>query len=483
MFTQSTRQTWDSLTIIFGLLALGIGSAIGLFVTQASPVWAIGAMIGLGLATATFASAEIGLLALVMMTYTRFSDVMIKHHGFPSTAQPFIALLGIAILVRWALSGQAPKGWQRTLTLIVLYGLVGLASLLVAANFARANIAMQDFIKDAIIAVVITILLQRGATLRGVIWALLATGIFMGTLSLYQQLTHSFDNNFWGFGEAAIQHIVGASNDYRVAGPIGDPNFYAQIMVVLVPLALDRLWHEKNIYLRLLAGWALAVCILSIIFSFSRGGFIGLVIVLAVMFLRHPPRLTTLLLVLAILIPLAPFVPPNYVERLSTLPSALPFFGGDPRTEISLRGRTSEVLVAWQMFLDNPILGVGLDQYPEYYQVYSRQLGLDPRREEREPHDLYLEVAAQTGIVGLLTFLFLLVLMFRGMLDGSRRLRDLNLPDYANLAMAFAIGVLGYLTSSIFLHGAYPRYFWLLFGIAMAIPQIAQNEREVAHGT
>jgi O-antigen ligase len=135
------------------------------------------------------------------------------------------------------------------------------------------------------------------------------------------------------------------------------------------------------------------------------------------------------------------------------------------------------------MFLDNPILGVGLDQYPEYYQVYSRQLGLDPRREEREPHDLYLEVAAQTGIVGLLTFLFLLVLMFRGMLDGSRRLRDLNLPDYANLAMAFAIGVLGYLTSSIFLHGAYPRYFWLLFGIAMAIPQIAQNEREVAHGT
>ncbi len=478
MLTKSSPVT-DRLIILFGSFALAAGLVIGMLVSSVpSPTLVFGAIVALGVVTATFASADLGLLALVMLTYTRFSDVMIKHHNFPSTAQPFILLLGVAILVRWAVNGQTPKGWQRSLTLVVLYGLVGLISLLFAANFERANIAMQDYAKDAIIAVLVTVLLQRAATLRRVVWGLLATGIFMGTISVYQQLTRSFKNNFGGFGEAPFQNIVGAANDYRVAGPIGDPNFYALILVVLVPLALDRVWREKDARMRVLAGWAFAVTTLSIVFSFSRGGFAALVIVLAVMLLSHPPRPQVVLLTLALAIPLFQFVPERYIDRIASIPSLLPFVGGDPRSEVSLRGRTSEARVAWQVFMDRPILGVGLDNYRVYYQEYSRQIGLDPRREERTPHDLYLEIASQTGIVGLLAFGFLLWVMFRGIFKARRVFRELSLHDYTGITTAFAVGALGYLMGSLFLHGAYPRYFWLLFGIAMALPQVAQNERE-----
>ena len=67
------------------------------------------------------------------------------------------------------------------------------------------------------------------------------------------------------------------------AGPIGEKNRYAQIMLVLFPLAIFRFWQEKNRWLKLAAG-VVMVCILSgVILTVSRGAFLGLVVVLALM--------------------------------------------------------------------------------------------------------------------------------------------------------------------------------------------------------
>ena len=51
-----------------------------------------------------------------------------------------------------------------------------------------------------------------------------------------------------------------------------------------------------------------------------------------------------------------------------------------------------------------------------------------------------------------------------------------NMDDAAELVAALRIGMIGYLVHGLVIHAAYPRFFWLLVGIAMALPQIAQNE-------
>jgi O-antigen ligase len=168
-------------------------------------------------------------------------------------------------------------------------------------------------------------------------------------------------------------------------------------------------------------------------------------------------------------------MPVQYLSRLSTLSDIIPGWG-DPRTEISLRGRLSENTVAWMMFSDHPILGVGLDNYPALYQQYSRQLGLDPRLEPRDPHNLYLEIASQLGLVGLAVFGVLVWFMFRGLLQAHRDFRAGAMKDYAEMTAAFAIAMFGYLSAALFLHSAYDRYFWLLFGIGLALPQVARHE-------
>ena len=61
------------------------------------------------------------------------------------------------------------------------------------------------------------------------------------------------------------------------------------------------------------------------------------------------------------------------------------------------------------------------------------------------------------------------------MLKAWRKLRDKGISLYADLVLSIATGIVGYLAAAMFIHGAYPRYFWLLAGIALAIPQVADN--------
>jgi hypothetical protein len=55
-------------------------------------------------------------------------------------------------------------------------------------------------------------------------------------------------------------------------------------------------------------------------------------------------------------------------------------------------------------------------------------------------------------------------------------LKKAGLVEQAHLFRGVAYGILAFLIGSIFLHGAFPRYLWLLFGIALASENIARNE-------
>jgi O-antigen ligase len=292
-----------------------------------------------------------------------------------------------------------------------------------------------------------------------------------------QYVTGTFTSDYGGFAHADIRHIVGETNEYRISGPLSS-NYYALVLVVLVPLALDRVWHEKRLALRLLAIWALAVTTLSIVFTFSRGGFIALLVVFFLMLVRIRPRPSVILVTLGLGLLLLPFVPEQYGDRLRTLVTYLPAVGsGEQIEEGAIRGRLSEITVAWRVFSDNPIGGIGYQNFETQYLDYSPQLGLDPRREDRGAHSLYLEVAAETGIVGSIVFGVLLVTLLTTLFVGYRAFHTLGQAELADLSVAMAIGLVGFFTASLFLHSSYPLYFWLFVGIVLAIPNVIRTER------
>ena len=465
--------------MLLALIAVIVGGLAGIASQQlGSPLYIIVGLIGLIATIVTIQHKQWGLLVMIFLAYTRFSDVLVHEHGLPSIAQPFMLLLLGLVLARWFLFNESPPNIAVPGLLMIVYGLVLFSALLYAKNPDESLEGLTDYIKDAVIAVVVILLLTRGRTLRGVIWMLLIAGIFMGTISVYQQLTGTYDNIYWGFGQASQQHIVGKQNEYRIAGPIGDPNFYSQIMLVLIPLALDRLWQEKRPFLRLLAAWALGVSVLTVIFTFSRGAFVAVTVMVIVLLAHRRPNPIAVLLVIVLALPLLQFVPPQYMERVETITTLLPTGSTnyEAQSEASFRGRMSETTVGWLMFRDHPLIGVGYENFPEHYLEYSSLLGLDDRLEARSAHSLYLQLAAETGIIGLLIFGTMVAVIFIGLLQAEKKFERMGEHGYAEMSNAFMIGLIGYMTAATFLHAAYPRYMWLLFGIAFAIPNVAANE-------
>jgi putative inorganic carbon (hco3(-)) transporter len=416
---------------------------------------------------------DIGLLILVFISYIRLSDVLIQYHGLPSIAQPFIGLLLVAIIFQWIFFRRPSKGWVRAALLVGAYGIIVFTSLLYAANFDKAANAVSDFLKDGIITVLIVLLLQSGPLFRKVIWALVLAGAFLGAISLIQYLTGSYDNLYFGFAQAPYLNIAGETSGNRLSGPIGDPNFYAQIMVVLVPLAFFRMMDEKNLLLKILAAFSLGLISLTVMLTFSRGAFIALGLVAVFYLFYRKPRFVELLLLLVVMIIIVQFIPTTYLERISSITDI--FQGKQASTDVSFRGRTSELTAAWNMFVDHPLFGVGVQNYSVFYQQYSRRIGLDPRIEARDPHNLYLQVAAETGISGMLVFGIVLWTIFRCINDSWNLLRKAGEKEYADMVFSFGLCLVGYLSAALFIHAAYPRYFWLLTGIALAIPQVVEK--------
>lgn len=461
---------------IYILLAVVLGGLAGAAVVFFNnPLYILLALGGIVIFLLSLYSEDFGLLVLIFTTYTRFSDILIEYHGFVSFAKPFMAVLVATIFVRWVLFGERPKGWVRPAILFGLLSLTGLFSLFYSPVPDRVIGRWTDDIKDILIAMVTVVLLQRGPRLRRVLWTLIAVGIFLGSLSVFQYFTGSSDRDFGGFAISEQHQIIGAVDDFRSSGPIGDPNIFAQIMVVIVPIALERFLHEKRNGLRMIALYGFVVSVLTVILTYSRGGFLALAAGLLVILLFYPLKGVQLPILIFAVIGFVLLLPPNYVARLSTLSEIFQPDATLRASDRAIQGRLSENLTALEMVKTHPVFGVGLGSFSYLFPEYSKKLGLALVATEREAHSLYLETTAETGILGLSVLLLLLASCLGAMFDARSRFRQAGLQDYEGMVTGFLAGWLAYLVAAMYIHNAFPRYFFLLLGIALSLRLVVEN--------
>lgn len=481
MLLKGTQNSSRTGSLVVALIAILLGIAAGLAINYVnSPFYILIGLLSLIGFVASIVSVEFGLLLLVFITYTRFSDIAVHTYNAPSVAKSFIVMLLIAIFIRWVVSQERPRGLFLPAVLVAAYGLVGFTSLLYAPDQNAVVNSLSNFVKDALIALVVVALLKKPHQFRHVIYTLLIIGIFLGAISVHQYMTGNFADNYGGFAAAEYMNIVEDTDSYRLSGPVGDPNFFAQMMVVLALLGVERLMHEKRLFWKLVAGLAAALSTLTIVFTFSRGATVALVLALVAFFWIYKLKPVQLVAVLILGVVLMLFAPPTYFDRVLSLRDILPTNGGqiNVHEDRAIQGRASENLTAWVMLMDRPLLGVGLNNFSYLYQDYSKSLGLAPSARSRAPHNLYLEVASETGVVGLVVFLTMVGLALRSLLIARRRFLMAGMEDYANMVTGFTIGFIGYMFAAMFVHAAYPRYFYLLIGIAFALPNVIEETEE-----
>ena len=170
---------------------------------------------------------------------------------------------------------------------------------------------------------------------------------------------------------------------------------------------------------------------------------------------------------------------PTYATRLTSLQTLAASFSDDTSTGVAnadgaTLSRLTEMGAAGLVFLDHPILGVGPGLFPLYYQEYADLIGLRTQNADRQAHDLYVSIAAETGGLGLACFLMVIYMTLRGLARARKRwLQDE--PEIANMATAYMLSIVTYLTTGIFLHFAFIRYFWLIMALAAAVIYIAEQ--------
>ena len=350
------------------------------------------------------------------------------------------------------------------------------ASFLVASNKDQVLIEILDLGKDMVIIYCIIFALRDSQSWKQTTWLIIITTAALCCLSLYQLVTHNYNQTFFNLASITMDKVFGDSSTPRIGGPINAPNLWGQILVAVSTLLIFRIIHEKRRWIKLSALFMLGIISYIILNTYSRGAYLVLAIDVVLILFVFEKRFNPIIAFagLSLLILLIPFLPATYRDRFNTLTAFTAQNGIYQDT--SFRGRTSEMLTGLTMFASHPILGVGAGNYPLNYQHYAQLIGIEFRAEARDPHSLYVQLLAETGILGTIAFFAMMFFLIQSLNKACRAIElSPHLQDWLPWISAIRLAVLSYLLTSIFLHNAYIRYFWILVAMALAGIQITDS--------
>jgi hypothetical protein len=414
--------------------------------------------------------------------YVNLPVVAVKFHHVPSAlAKLALAPLLIPIVYYTFLRNEGILV-TRTLGWLGLFIGIQWWSALASSNPEMAlEAVLTSVLEGAIVYGLITNAVRERMALSRSLWALLLAGAFMGSVSLVQQVTGTFHKNYGGFGQVAegdgfrVEQDRGAVYQRRLAGPIGEQNRYAQIMLMVVPLGGVCAVQASGRSTKYLAIAATALTASGCALTFSRGAAVaaGLTVIAAACLGLVTKKQFGLLVLLGLATLMAI---PQYRTRLATLTklTGANWSSQDEETgpDGAVRGRATEMLAAAKMFLDHPLLGVGPDLSQLETRTYGMEGGMRALEGNRKTHCLYLELAAELGLPGLACFCWLVWSVLRRLYDVRSQFAATD-PFLYQTSTGFLLAIISYLACGIFLHFSYVRYFWFMIAMADSVPTIA----------
>jgi len=294
--------------------------------------------------------------------------------------------------------------------------------------------------------------------------------VALSMLAVVNQVGFGATVDFGGF--ATVTNATGElATTPRQSGPLLDSNFWGRHLVIALPLALALLARAaRSGSARRTAAWVLAIAALlgGMYLTQSRGTFIAAACAGATWALVSGPdvrrwcvRLLPPLALLALL--------PGIGNRLVAL---VGYVGGNAAYGLdwSVLVRRAAQEIALAMFRDRPLLGVGPGGYVALLTAYADKVATAVPVPVDAAHNLYLQLAAESGLVGLAGWLVMFA-GFTAMAWGAvrRRAGAGAATAQRQLAAAVLASLLGWAVASVFLHLAHYRTLGTLLALAACV--------------
>jgi O-antigen ligase len=344
-----------------------------------------------------------------------------------------------ALFLAWVLPRvkSGVLAWESTPLFAPMLGFLMLILLQLAAGrsaYAHATFsALQLCVAYGCICFLITQTLTQTTQVRRICAVLTSYGTLVAAFAVLQSLT-SNGKLYW---------LRAAGPGRWVYGPYLNHNRYAGLMEMLAPIplvfAFTRYAHGRR---RWLAAAASAFMGATIFLSGSRGGMaafaVQTVLFFWFLFRERTSNRTTLILSAFLLMALASVAwigGSEVSDRIATVTSH--------HSEMTSDLRLAIYRDSVRMFAHRPLLGWGLgtfaDVFPEFQTFYTDQLA-------NHAHNDYLEVLAETGIVGFTVAVWFLIVVFR---RAARKLRDWSSDVNGATSLTALVGISGVLVHSL----------------------------------
>jgi len=377
----------------------------------------------------------------------------------------FLLAGGMTLIALFYLPITRPSPLQRRILKTVgFFFLSILLSLLFSYDFEISwQVFVNRVIKFSFMGFFIIVFVRGPRQLKFFLAAFLLATMKIGQEGFYGTLTGSM---LWE--NQGIQRLHG------VTGLFAHPNSFTGLALGTLPFLYYLLpmvrWPVKCLFL-LHAIFAMTI----IIYSGSRTGYVGFLFFLIFLFLKSPYKAKLLGGILALALVLIPFMPTQYMQRFNTI------FTGKDIEGASIEKRKTIIKDSIKIFAWHPF-GVGVAAFPAVRNKYFNR--------RQDTHNLYLEVATNLGIQGLIAFLMFMYAMMKslsylrrslaGQLVTTKALLRKDSPSSyrqhmndLNLMQATANSVFMFLLIrlmvGLFGMDLYEIYWWFAMGLTIAL--------------
>ena len=387
----------------------------------------------------------------VLLVFLTFTTSYITF-SIPVIGSPRL-ILAIVLIVGWPHRARTILQYMDKQRILIPY-LAFTAYLLFSTLFIHRLYSLQNFyeILGNAVFLLLTASIIYHSTKREIliVYGLMALSIFLNTV-LYSDEYFSFLSVFnFPDGVGTTHQLAGRSAMYSL------------------PMMLYISANAKSNVTRGIAYLVASMAIIGAYVSGARTPLIG-VIAIVVFWGRKPKRIILILIVFAILSQIVPTSSTNFaterIDRLTNLSK-----GGahaDDLTEVSFR--IENTAIAFKMFLDHPLFGIGHNGWYDYHQTYTLyNTGI------LASHNSYASALAEYGLFGILLMIWYMYSLLKGNSDISlyRYLDELKWSSYCGI---IAILILGITSNSLM-----SRNIYLCLGIILGA-NVLKNRRSMEY--
>lgn len=345
---------------------------------------------------------------------------------------------------------RLPDPFGRWFFATVLFLIASLVSVYISPNhWSALGLWRAYFLEPIIFFIILISTVKNKEDIYKIIWGVVLGAVPIAALAVVQKFTGwLIPNPFWQ-----------AVATRRVTSVFGYPNAVALYLTPMLPLVVYLFENSVRktkglIWQDLFYSAVFFLFVLAIIFTKSAGGLValaGTLIILGLLFRRTRKLVLGLLIVGALLFLLTPLKDPVKEEFL--------FRGVSGQLRISMWGETVEMLRS------RPIFGAGLAAYQDIVRPHHI---LSWAEIYLYPHNLFLNFWSEIGLVGLASFLWLVVLFFRASWQTLKRHRGMDLWLVEIISASMLIIFIQGLVDVPYFKNDLAIFFWLLLGL-MAI--------------